>query len=224
MFSLPSPEALQDLAGFLAWGLGCVIVGWVLGRTTLGTFRKREAEHRVANRIEEPGFMPFTYHLISNVTIDSSHNKSSRINHILVCIYGIFVIQVNNRKGDISRGAISENFVQTLGRRGSFKKEFNSPVRQNTSHIISLNEFLHLPQNVFYNLVIFTGDCNIVSEFGPDVIYLRQLKDYFNKPREVVFDNKKVATIVGLIEMNRLDRSIDTDEQHNKAIRKHIKK
>jgi len=215
-------SALIDLAEFLGWTLIVFLLGWWTGRMTLGTFRERVAEYMLINRIEEPGFMPFSFHLINNVTVNSSHNKSSRINHILVCIYGIFVIQVNNRKGFISRSAISERFVQTLGKRGGYKIEFNSPIMQNLSHILSLNEFLHLPQSVFHNLVVFTGDCRLLSDFGEGVICLSMLKDYFNKPREAVFDNREIAAIVGLIEMHRRQRSLETDEQHKNAIREYI--
>jgi hypothetical protein len=49
-------------------------------------------------------------------------------------------------------------------------------------------------------------------------------RKYFEDHREVVFDERKIACIVGRIEMQRLPRSLETDEYHiNSLISRHGK-
>ena len=113
------------------------------------------------------------YKVLNNVLIKSG-GRSSQIDHVVVSIYGIFVIETKKFSGWIHGHEKSQNWTQTF-----YKKriKFRNPIKQNWSHIFALKDYLSHYQNVkYYNIVVFTGNGklkNITSQ--TPVIYLRQL-------------------------------------------------
>jgi hypothetical protein len=213
----------MELLVFLGWTLGVFLIGCWIGRETFGTFRQNIGELMVIEKFAElRPHLDFSYHLINNITVPSKFTGTSQIDHILVCAYGIFVFETTKRKGFISGGISQKQWVQRLGR--NIKFEFPNPIRQNLAHILALSENTNLPEELFYNVVVFSGDCHLDADFGEDVIYLSGLKDYLNMPREHLLDRDEIAMVVGKIEMCRKERSLETDEQHINAIREYIRR
>ena len=66
--------------------------------------------------------------------------------------------------------------------------------------------------------MVFTGEAEFKSDFGPNVLKLGQLLAYLSAPRPVLFDERKMAYIVGRIEMKRMRRSLETDEYHLNSV------
>jgi ABC-type branched-subunit amino acid transport system ATPase component len=87
-----------------------------------------------------------------------------------------------------------------------------------------LSELRGHPSEAFFSIVVFTGEAELKSEFGPAVLRLNELVPYLSCNRPVIFDERKMADIVGRIEMKRKRRSLETDEYHLDSVRRRIER
>lgn len=101
---------------------------------------------------------------------------TSQIDHVIISIYGIFVIETKNYSGWIHGNENSEYWTQTFYKT---RNKFRNPVKQNWAHIYALKEVLWEFEEVpYYSIVVFTGDAELknISSTIP-VIYSHQLID-----------------------------------------------
>lgn len=102
--------------------------------------------------------------------------RTSQIDHVVISIYGIFVIETKNYSGWIHGNENSEYWTQTFY---ETRNKFRNPVKQNWAHIYALKEVLWEFKEVpYYSIVVFTGDAELknISSTIP-VIYSHQLID-----------------------------------------------
>ena len=76
-----------------------------------------------------------------------------------------------------------------------------NPIRLNYGHLEALQSLFSLPDDNFIPLVVFTGDAEFKTDLGPRVLKLHQLIPFLTAPRPAIFDERKMAYIVGRIEM-----------------------
>jgi restriction system protein len=107
-----------------------------------------------------------TYHRIDNLIVPS-RGDTTQIDHLLVSIYGIFVIETKNMKGWIFGSAKDARWTQVLFGR---KYPFQNPLKQNYRHTRSLAEYLHLDHRVFHSVVWFIGDCTFKTAMPENVL------------------------------------------------------
>ena len=71
-----------------------------------------------------------TYFRINNATIPTS-NGTTQIDHIIVCKFGIFVVEAKNMKGWIFGGERDRQWTQSVF---GTKYQFQNPLHQNYRH------------------------------------------------------------------------------------------
>ena len=126
--------------------------GWIGEKTTTVGLRLRlDAE---------------TYRQIDNVIVPS-RNGTTQIDHVLVSVYGIFVIETKNMKGWIFGSAENDTWTQVLVGK---KYQFQNPLKQNYRHTRCLAEYLHLDHRVFHSVVWFIGDCTFRTAMPENVL------------------------------------------------------
>src|SRR5437867_2403048 len=103
------------------------------------------------------------YHRTDNVIIPSP-SGTTQIDHILVSVFGIFVVETKNIKGWIFGSPDSDKWTQSIFGR---KSQFQNPVKQNHRHTRCLSEYLHLDHDVFRPVVFFIGECEFKTEVPP---------------------------------------------------------
>lgn len=79
------------------------------------------------------------YSVINNLLF-TWNGHSTQIDHIVVSIYGIFVIETKYYKGLIYGGENSEYWLQNIY---GNKHQFRNPILQNQGHIRALKHLLH---------------------------------------------------------------------------------
>ena len=173
-------------------------------------------EALVANAIEAS--LPQPRVLLNNVTLPAE-TGSTQIDHVLITTTGIFVIETKHYSGWIFGDPNQSHWTQTIFKK---KSRFQNPLHQNYGHIKALQSLFNLPEDNFFSLVVFTGGAEFKTDLGPGVIKLDELIAYLTQPRPHVFDEKKIAYIVGRIEMKRLRRSAETDEYHLNYVRSRL--
>jgi len=156
--------------------------------------------------------------LLNNVTFQME-NGTAQIDHILVADTGIFVIETKNYTGWIFGHPNDSHWMQVIYRK---KSRFLNPFHQNYGHVKAIKSLFTLPDEAFIPVVVFIGDAEFKSDFGPTAVKLNNLIAFLSEERPVIFDERKMAYIVGRIEMKRMRRSLETDEYHLNSVRSRI--
>jgi hypothetical protein len=102
---------------------------------------------------------PQRYHQFHDVTLPTA-DGTTQIDHIIVSIYGIFVIETKNMGGWIFGNPHQPKWTQTFGKS---KNSFQNPLWQNYKHIKELEALLQIGEHKLFSVVVFTGDAQFVS-------------------------------------------------------------
>lgn len=111
--------------------------------------RGEKAVSKIFNKLNKNEYI-----IIDDLLLHTT-NGSSQIDHIVVSIYGIFVIETKNFSGWIHGSEKSENWTQTIYKE---KNKFRNPIKQNWSHIFALKNLLKDYSNIdYFPIVVFVG-------------------------------------------------------------------
>ena len=127
------------------------------------------------------------YRRLHDVIIPSGAT-TTQIDHIVVSVHGIFVVETKNMKGWIFGDERSPKWTQSVFGR---KSQFQNPLHQNYRHVKALAEFLNVPEHVMRPLVFFFGDCEIKTPMPPNVLthglctYIKSFRDQVLSPEKV---------------------------------------
>jgi hypothetical protein len=138
------------------------------------------------------------YKVLNNIYLPTS-NGISQIDHIIISIYGIFVIETKNYKGWIHGHENSEYWTQTIFK---YKTRFRNPIKQNWSHIYALKEVLaNYQQAIYHPIVVFAGSSelkNVTSNLS--VIYdFHLLREIRNNSTNINLSIQQVDNIVNIL-------------------------
>lgn len=130
------------------------------------------------------------YRRIHDLVIPSQ-GGTTQIDHVIVSVHGIFVVETKNMKGWIFGDERSPQWTQSIFGR---KSRFQNPLHQNYRHVKALAEFLNVPEPVMRPLVFFFGDCEIKTPMPPNVL-TRGLCTYIKSFREEVMTPGQVDSV-----------------------------
>lgn len=153
---------------------------------------------------------PMVYHLLKDVTIPSN-TGTTQIDHVIVSIYGLFVIETKYYKGWIYSSAHAPQWTQVIFRQ---KHRFQNPLRQNYAHICALSEFLGIPKDKFHGVVCFMGDALFKTPVPEGVFLEGRYVDYIQSFRKELLSEGEVASLLQRLESGRLERGSKTNRQH----------
>ena len=157
--------------------------------------------------------LPEYYHVIDNVLL-LKKKGSTQIDHIIVCPFGIFVIETKNHKGMIFGDDAGAVWTQVLKNGGHFK--MYNPVHQNIGHIAELSKQIRIPTNYMQGILVFTSDFanldNVASSccIVPDMLY-----DFITSYNRQLFNNKQVWKIIKRIDTVNKDGYINRQRHIN---------
>jgi hypothetical protein len=107
-----------------------------------------------------------TYQRFHDVVVPS-RNGTTQVDHILVSVYGVFVLETKNYNGWIFG---DEHALKWTVSHFGKKFQFQNPLRQNFRHIQCLSEHLRLDPAVFHSVVFFIGDAEIKTPMPRNVV------------------------------------------------------
>lgn len=132
-------------------------------------------EKRVIRQLSN--LQPEEYKVLNNIMIKTDKG-STQIDHIVISIFGIFVIETKNYKGWIHGGQNSEYWTQSIYKN---KTSFRNPIRQNWAHIYALKKVLSdYGQVPYYPVIVFSGSAKLKN---------------VNTETPVIYDNDLYRTI-----------------------------
>jgi restriction system protein len=116
---------------------------------------------------------------------------TTQIDHVIVSVWGIFVIETKNMKGWIFGDEKSSQWTQSIFGK---KYRFQNPLRQNYRHAKALTEFLGVAEACVHPVVVFAGDCQFKTPMPPNVLD-RGLCRFIESFRQIVFTPGQVEAV-----------------------------
>jgi hypothetical protein len=160
------------------------------------------------------------YTILNNIYL-KCRNGSIQIDHLIVSIYGIFVIETKNYSGWIFGNENQNYWTQIIFKS---KTKFKNPIKQNISHVNTvkylLNDYTYLK---YFSVVVFTGSAELkrIDSFTP-VIYEHQLYRYLLRSKEEqILNNETMYEIVSKIN-NNIIKDDEINEIHIRNVYKSI--
>ena len=121
------------------------------------------------------------YKVINDLLIQKG-GHSTQIDHVVVSVYGVFVIETKYYRGWIYGGENSEYWTKNVY---GHKYELRNPLWQNEGHIKTISRLLDDPGLVpIYNIVAFSGQATLKVDRSLPVMYWRQVVPYIKRFRE----------------------------------------
>ena len=165
-------------------------------------------------------YLPKTEYLIINNVMLKSKNGSTQIDHIVVSIYGVFVIETKNYKGWICG---SENADQWTKNMYGKKYKFRNPIKQNYGHVITLKELLNaFGEFPIVPIVAFSPECDLKVKTKSDVVYFRGVKKVIARYKNEVLSLENIQKIYDTILSSNIN-SKENRKEHVKSIRNKVR-
>ena len=161
--------------------IGLLIIGSILGCCNTPKHKGARGEKLVADRLRKG--LPEEYLIFNGIYLPLPDGTTTQIDHVVICRYGIFVIETKCYSGWIFGNETSPKWTQTIYHN---KNSFQNPIRQNYRHICALSDNLHIPKKHFTSVVVFAGNCEFKTEMPQGVVYSCNAADFirsFNSPR-----------------------------------------
>ena len=137
------------------------------------------------------------YRCIHNVIVPAS-DGTTQIDHVVISVYGVFVIETKNMMGWIFGRERDERWCQSIYGK---KFHFQNPLRQNYRHTRCLADFLDIPHELLHSIVIFVGDCEFKTQMPMNVMrgglgsYIRQFQQPCIAPATVKAIEEKLLAL-----------------------------
>ena len=159
------------------------------------------------------GFLPKEYVVFNDVTI-TSRGHSSQIDHIVVSVYGIFVIETKSHKGWIYGGENAQYWTQNIW---GHKYQLYNPLLQNESHIRALQRVIHLANAPYIPIVVFTNASRVSVQTDYTIISHWSLYHTIRQHKEHAIDESSIDTICENIKA-ALANEEDVDKNHRRYV------
>lgn len=174
-------------------------------------------ERRVARILRR---LPQREYVVLNDIILPTNKGTSQIDHIVVSVYGLFVIETKYYKGKIYGGENSEYWTQHLY---GESHQFYNPILQNAGHVKALrnvlSEFGYLP---ILSMVAFSGQADLRMKItNACIVYWKQIIRVIYQFEERRLTEDQVEEVVSTIKNVRLNnKEHSVRREHKKNARK----
>jgi hypothetical protein len=189
--------------------VGFIILVWLLPS------KGKIGEKRVANKLDK---LPKDKYRVLNDVMLRTQNGTSQIDHIVVSVYGVFVIETKFYQGWIYGGENSEYWTQNIY---GNKRSFYNPILQNAGHVRVLQRALKDFGDLFiYPIVTFSGQADLkVNVSNACVIYWNQILTtirHFTKERLTWKQVNEICNYLDSIKLNTKEK--ETLREHGRDI------
>ena len=196
--------------------IGIVVISFVFIRVYKAKIKGYIGEKQVSKRLRK--LNKRKYKVLNNVLLKTA-NGSTQIDHVVISIYGIFVIETKNYKGLIFGSENDENWTQVIYKN---KGKFRNPIKQNYGHVLSIRERLSLDSSTNINpIVVFTNRATLKVNTKSPVMYDNNVIDYIRSCNSIVISIDMVTRIYYDLLMFNID-SKDVRKEHVHNIKSNL--
>ena len=159
------------------------------------------------------------YKVINNLLINNN-GFTSQIDHVVVSVYGIFVIETKAYKGWIYGSESSDYWTQNIYGK---KYQLRNPIHQNYGHIKALKQLLHeYPELKYISMVAFSREASLGVSSNITVIYWNQIRSVIYQFENRVMTEEQVQMIYDSILSSNID-SRENRKQHVSTVKSTIR-
>lgn len=153
------------------------------------------------------------YILLHNCTLKDEQGRTTQVDHIIISVYGVFVIETKNYKGLIYAHQYQKQWTQKLGHQ-SYK--FQNPLHQNYRHVKVLEVILCdlIESTHIHSLVVFTPKSEFKTELPQNVFQGSTWVEYVKSFQQPVIKPIRLKRIRYRLEKEILEPSWKTDREH----------
>ena len=156
------------------------------------------------------------YVILNDIFIKNEKGTTSQIDHLVVSVYGIFVIETKNYSGLIYGDDKRRYWTQVLNY-GKNKYRFYNPILQNKNHIYALSKIIG-KKDCFISIIVFPK-AQIMTHFSEKVGSISDMKKWLEQKRDNIFDSSEINEIYKKIIIHKNNPKI-TSQEHIKNIHK----
>ncbi len=166
-------------------------------------------------------FLPKKEYRIINDLLLQSGGHSTQIDHVVVSVYGVFVIETKYYQGWIYGGENSEFWTQNIY---GTKNQLRNPLWQNQGHIKAIMRLIDEPGMIpIYNIVAFSSQATLKIDRSLPVLYWRQVVRYIKSYKEPVMSQAYAEEIYKtLLAANVTDKA--ARKAHVKSVKQNVKR
>lgn len=157
------------------------------------------------------------YQVINDIIIPSKY-CITQIDHVVVSIYGIFVIETKNYKGLIYGGEDAETWTKNMW---GNKYSLRNPLKQNYGHVKSLQAILNIPKEMFIPIVVFSNRAKLRVQTQETVINLWRLRSEIKKHKIPIIPSEQLIDYRSSIELAAIDDK-DIAKSHKANVRQNL--
>lgn len=136
------------------------------------------------------------YRILNNIILKTEYG-TTQIDHIVISVYGIFVVETKNYAGWITGTEDGEQWTKNMY---GNKYSFRNPIKQNYAHIKALEQNLELSKDKFISIVVFLQGATIKVSSKKHVIYLNQLLSTIEQYKEMKFTQEQMLSVIDKLE------------------------
>ena len=171
--------------------------------------RGEEEVQRILSRL------PRTEYVVLNDVLLPTGTGTTQIDHVVVSLYGIFVIESKNYKGSIYGTRTSEKWSQYIN---GEQYNFRNPLKQNTAHVMAIEKATMISGRYIIPLVVFTGSATLNVLSCDEVIYDGMLYETICRYKEKVLTPDLMESYARIID-DKIDENRDTISAHVDGVR-----
>jgi len=191
------------------------LIGVFIYKSYLPKIKGAKGEYKVERRLRKLNRKEY---IVFNDIYIRINGRSTQIDHLVISVYGIFIIETKYYNGWIHGNEKSEYWTQSFYKK---KREFRNPIKQNWSHVFVLKNVLsNFKQARYYPIIVFAGKAklkNIHSQIP--VIYLNKLIKTIKEEKTHCLSFEQVNAI-----SNQLSEFIINDKKVKKEHKKYVKR
>jgi len=155
------------------------------------------------------------YKIIHNIMLRTEQGSTTQIDHIVVSVYGIFVVETKNYSGMITGEYNSKMWTEHKYR---YRYPFYNPIRQNYGHVKALEYLLKLPKDKFISIICFTTNAQVKVKAYTPVIHITELKDTIQSYTYRKIGTEEIVKIADRIKDANID-SIPMRREHIRYVK-----
>ncbi len=161
--------------------------------------RGKQGEREVARRLK---CLPQKHYIVLNDLMLMMGQALTQIDHVVVSVYGIFVIETKNYQGEIHGRERGREWTQIVHGK---KYPLHNPFCQNFAHIKALMTLLELEEDVFFSIAAFSDASVLCVDTEQELVHFSKLRRRIRSYRQIRLAWDDVRYIAGRILCANLD-------------------
>lgn len=184
----------------------------------LPSVKGKIGERKVASRLKR---LPVDRYKVINNLLITNGQYTSQIDHVVVSVYGVFVIETKTYKGWIYGGEESEYWTQNIY---GNKYKLRNPIHQNYGHIKALKNVLKdYPPLPYVSIVAFSRRARIGVSSNTPVIYWDQILSVISQFGNRILTERQVSDVANSLLRSNKD-SRESRKEHVSSVKAQVAK